>query len=297
MLELAGLSRAYGPIQALSDVSFRVESGRLFGFLGPNGAGKTTTMRAILGLVNLDSGRMTLDGQPIDESVRRRFGYLPEERGLFPSMRLLDQLVFFGRIRGLSRVRAKRAAEDWLGRVGLAERSLDRFESLSLGNKQRAQLAACLLHEPEVLLLDEPFSSLDPIGSAALSALLVEHAKAGGYVVFSSHQIELVQHLCQDVAVIVAGRTKAEGPVSELTGIDRQRLEVRVAGDGNAGFASRLRDVVVERVEDGTAILKLGPRASVNAILSAAAKVGEIERFSFASFTLTDAFNELVNAG
>jgi ABC-2 type transport system ATP-binding protein len=193
-------------------VSFSVEPGQMFGFVGPNGAGKTTTMRIVMGVLDPDAGNVTWRGEPVDFDVRRRFGYMPEERGLYPKMRVHDQLAYLASLHGVG------DPDRWIERLGLAERAGDRVEELSLGNQQRVQLAAALVHEPEVLVLDEPFSGLDPVGVDVLSGVLTEYAATGVPVVFSSHQLDLVERLCEAVAIIKDGRLVASGSVEELRG-------------------------------------------------------------------------------
>src|SRR5918997_5584051 len=172
MLELDGLTRRFGDVVALDDLTFSVAPGRMFGFVGPNGAGKTTAMRIVLGVLDPDGGAVRWNGAPVDAATRARFGYMPEERGLYPKMRVRDELVYFARLHGLSAPAATTAADRWIERLGLTERAADRVESLSLGNQQRVQLGVALVHDPEVLVLDEPFSGLDPIGVDVMSEVL-----------------------------------------------------------------------------------------------------------------------------
>jgi len=192
----------------------------MFGFVGPNGAGKTTAMRIILGVLSADAGEVRWHGRPVDAAVRRRFGYMPEERGLYPKMRVRAQLVYLAALHGVTDPLA--AADRWIERLGVAGRADDRIEALSLGNQQRVQLAAALVHEPELLVLDEPFSGLDPVGVDVLSGVLAEYAATGVPVVFSSHQLELVERLCEAVAIIKDGRLVASGAVDELRGPGRR---------------------------------------------------------------------------
>ena len=231
MLELKGLTRRYGDLVALDGLTFTVAEGQMFGFVGPNGAGKTTTMRIVLGVLEPDRGEVRWRGRPVDAETRRRFGYMPEERGLYPKMRVRDQLEYFARLHGLSATDAQSAAGYWIERLGVADRAGDRVEQLSLGNQQRVQLAAALVHNPEVLVLDEPFSGLDPVGVDVLAEVLADRAADGIPVIFSSHQLELVERLCEAVAIINRGRLVASGPVEELrsTG-DERRYQVEVAG-------------------------------------------------------------------
>jgi ABC-2 type transport system ATP-binding protein len=197
-------------------VSFAVEPGQMFGFVGPNGAGKTTTMRIIMGVLAPDAGEVRWRGEPLSFGIRSRFGYMPEERGLYPKMRVKAQLSYLASLHGVTDPDA--AADRWIDRLGLTERSGDRVEELSLGNQQRVQLAAALVHEPELLVLDEPFSGLDPVGVDVLSGVLLDYARTGVPVVFSSHQLELVERLCEAVAIIKDGRLVASGTVDALRG-------------------------------------------------------------------------------
>ncbi len=211
-LELAGLRRTFEEVVALDGLSFSVPRGTLFGFVGRNGAGKTTTMRIVCGLLAADAGSVTWRGETIDARVRERIGYMPEERGLYPKMRARDQLEYFGVLHGLSHSQARIAADEWLERLGLGDRSGSRIEQLSQGNQQRVQLAAALVHRPDLLVLDEPFSGLDPIVCDLLTEVLREQAARGVPVLFSSHQLELVEHICEAVAIIDHGRLVACGP-------------------------------------------------------------------------------------
>lgn len=216
MLELTGLRKRFGDRTALDGVSFAVRPGEMFGFVGSNGAGKTTTMRVVMGVLAPDEGTVTWQGRPIDHDVRRTFGYMPEERGLYAKMGVRDQLVFFARLHGLSARAAAHATDDLLDQLGIADRAGDRVEALSLGNQQRVQLAAALVHDPVLLVLDEPFSGLDPVGIDALAEVLAQRVATGVPVVFSSHQLDLVERLCDSVGIIVGGRIVASGTVDEL---------------------------------------------------------------------------------
>lgn len=216
MLAIDGLAKRFGPATALDEVSFTVGAGEVFGFVGGNGAGKTTTMRIVLGVLDADAGAVTWKGAPLGPAERRRIGYLPEERGLYPRMRVAEQLVYLARLHGMSRSAAQAATETWTERVGLAGRRGDEVQKLSLGNQQRVQLCAALVHDPDLLVLDEPFSGLDPAAVDTLGAVLRERAAAGVPVVFSSHQLELVERLCDRVGIISAGRMVAVGTVDGL---------------------------------------------------------------------------------
>lgn len=216
MLHVDGLTKRYGPVVALDDVGFTVEPGQIVGFLGPNGAGKTTAMRAIMRLVALDRGEVTWNGEPVDPDIRQRFGYMPAERGMYPSMKVRDHLVYYGRLSGLRLGAAGEAADLWLERLGLTERSADTVQSLSSGNQQRIQLALALLNEPDLLVLDEPFSGLDPIAVEMLSDVLREQVARGAALLLSSHQLDLVADVCSAVVIVDRGRVVLRGDVARL---------------------------------------------------------------------------------
>ncbi|HET8866928.1 MAG TPA: ATP-binding cassette domain-containing protein, partial [Agrococcus sp.] len=216
MLQLDGITKSFGDRLAVDDVSFTVGGGRLTGFVGGNGAGKTTTMRIILGVLGSDSGAVNLNGAPLDAAGRRRFGYMPEERGLYPKMRVHEQLVYLARLRGVRAADAAARADELIDRLELTERRNDPVEKLSLGNQQRAQIAAALVHDPEVLVLDEPFSGLDPMAVETVLGVLSEFAARGVPVLFSSHQLDVVERLCDDIVVIGGGRILAAGSRDEL---------------------------------------------------------------------------------
>jgi ABC-2 type transport system ATP-binding protein len=232
VLELHGVSKRYGGVQALDECAFRAAAGRLTGFVGPNGAGKTTAMRVIFGLVSPDSGEARWNGQPIDADVRRRFGYMPEERGLYPRMRVRDQLLFFGRLSGMSASQAGIAADRWLEALGLTDRVAARLDDLSHGNQQRVQLAAALVHDPVLVVLDEPFAGLDPFAMDSMQKLLVQVARAGAAVLFSSHQLDVVEHLCEDVVVINSGRVAMGGRLDDIRDAAASRyIDITARGD------------------------------------------------------------------
>ena len=262
----------------------------MLGFLGPNGAGKTTSMRAVFGLVRLDGGSVTWHGAPIGESERRTFGYLPEQRGLYPRMRIGDQLVYLGRLHGLDRQTATERAAYWLERFGLSERGSDRLEALSHGNQQRVQLAASLVHRPDLLVLDEPFSGLDPIGVDDMVTVLREEAARGAAVVFSSHQLELVEGLCDDVAIIANGRLALEGDVESLKEGSPFRI-LEVGRPERPGALDTLEGV--RRRSGNGRRLRLVVDAGIDpaAVLAA---VGSVNHFAYTPPTLEDLFREAV---
>jgi ABC-2 type transport system ATP-binding protein len=295
MLELDELHRHFGDVVALDGMTFTVEAGKVVGFLGPNGAGKTTAMRAVLGVTALDSGTIRFDDREVDAQARRHFGYMPEERGLYPGMQVLDQLEYLGRLHGMDAAAAKRSARRQCERLGLAERVDSKVEELSLGNQQRVQLAAALVHEPDLLVLDEPFSGLDPVGIDDLSAVLAERAHDGATVLFSSHQLDLVEHLCEAVAIVDRGRLVAAGPVDKLTRGGRPRLAVRVAGDPDGRWASSLPPGAhVQSLEHATVMITLDEGMAADPVLDAARAGGSVEHFAFERRRLSEVFREAV---
>jgi ABC-2 type transport system ATP-binding protein len=248
VLELVDLRRRFGDVVALDGLTFRVEPGQLCGFLGPNGAGKTTAMRCVVGVTEPDDGEVRWHGKRLAADHEGLIGYMPEERGLYPRMPVLEQLVYLARLHGMAADAAHRSARHWVDRLGVGDRADDPVESLSLGNQQRVQLAAALVHDPQLLVLDEPFSGLDPLAVDVMSDVLRERAAAGVAVVFSSHQLDLVEDLCRTVAVVADGRLVLEGEVAGLRRRGDRRLRLAVAG--GTGWAAALPPSM--RVEEGT---------------------------------------------
>ncbi|HLI74471.1 MAG TPA: ATP-binding cassette domain-containing protein [Acidimicrobiales bacterium] len=296
MLEFDGLTRHYGEVVALDHLSFTVPPGQVFGFLGPNGAGKTTAMRAVFGLVGLEAGTVRWKGAPVTATERRRFGYMPEERGLYPGMIVREQIEYLARLHGLHPADAAAATRQWLERMGVGGRAESKVEALSMGNQQRVQLAAALVHEPELLILDEPMSGLDPAGVDAIGSVLMEQAAAGRGVLFSSHQLDLVEHLCQAVAIIDHGRLVASGSVEELTTGGQPRLVVKVEGDWSGDWAAGVPGVRVSRVEGGAVRLVLDEGTDPQAVLAAAMHAGAVMQFGFERRRLSEVFREAVGA-
>ncbi|MDE3031333.1 MAG: ATP-binding cassette domain-containing protein [Acidobacteriota bacterium] len=292
LLEVRGLRRRFANLIALDDLSFSVRAGEVVGFLGPNGAGKTTTMRAIFGLTDLDAGEVRWNGASVSAGDRRRFGYMPEERGLYPGMRIGDQLVYIGRLHGMSMDDARRAAASWLERLGLADRVNDKVESLSHGNQQRVQLTAALLHEPELLILDEPLAGLDPTGIDDIGAILVERARAGCCVLFSSHQLDQVEDLCETVIIIDHGRLLETGRVDDLATGGARRLVVRVEGDRDGSWSTGLEGVTVSQVAGGEVRLILDEGVDTDDVLEAARRTGRVTEFVMQRRRLSEVFRE-----
>ncbi|MEU4829154.1 ATP-binding cassette domain-containing protein [Streptosporangium sp. NPDC023615] len=291
MIEIDDLHKRYGDKSALAGVTFSVKPGEMFGFVGANGAGKTTTMRILMGLLTADSGTVRRDGRELTFQDRRRFGYMPEERGLYQKMKVAEQIEYFGRLSGLGAGEARKATGDLLERLSLTERANDAVDTLSLGNQQRAQLAVALVHRPEALVLDEPFSGLDPLAVDALAGVLAERCRQGVPVLFSSHQLDLVERLCDSVGIVSAGRMVATGPVEDLRDRGGRGLLRVVVRDAVPGWAASLPGEVTEK---GDEVLVAGVDGDGQEILHLAVKAGRVEHFGWQRPTLTEIFRETV---
>jgi ABC-2 type transport system ATP-binding protein len=295
MLDFDAVTKWFGPVTALDRCTFSARPGRLTGFLGPNGAGKTTAMRAVFGLIKLDQGAVRWHGATVCPADRARFGYMPEERGLYPRMRVRDQLVYLGQLCGRKPNDVNRSVDTWLERLGLAERATDRLDALSHGNQQRVQLIAALVNEPDLLVLDEPFSGLDPIAMQAMAGLLSDLAARGATVLFSSHQLDLVQDLCQDVVIIEHGRIVLAGELAELRAKVPQRF-VDIRYRGPVPDWSALAPVTLIQAGDGQARLRVGGDTDVAAVLAAVLDRADLVSFSYQPPTLSELFREAVAA-
>jgi len=295
-LQIEGLCKRYGETVALQDMTFTVQPGELFGFVGSNGAGKTTTMRIALGVLSADSGHVHLGGQPIDLAMRRRIGYMPEERGLYPKMKVGSQLSYLAQLHGLSAGEAAEAVARWTKRLGIDARLNDTVDALSLGNQQRVQLAAALVHDPDVLVLDEPFAGLDPIAVDVMSEVLSEKAANGVPVIFSSHQLDLVQRLCHRVGIVVRGHMQECGTVDELRAGGGSELVVH-APLAPPGWADDVIGVHTAHYGEGRTVLTVEPGGENvvdQAVLAAALRTGPVHEFSHSQLSLSELFREVV---
>jgi ABC-2 type transport system ATP-binding protein len=295
-LVIDALTKRYGTVQALGGISFAAQPGQVFGFLGPNGAGKTTTMRIVLGIVHADGGSVTWAGKPATSLPRRTWGYLPEERGLYPRMKVLDQLVFVASLRGVSRREAARRARHWLSRFRIADYAERPAEQLSKGNQQKVQFIGCILHEPEVVLMDEPFSGLDPINTAMLKEAFLDLRDRGTAIVFSTHQMEAVEELCDAIAIINGGRLVLSGPttvVKQQAG--RRVVRLGLAGDGELGWLETLPNATVRRVGADVHEIALHDGLDPEAILQQAlAHHRYVTRFEISMPSIEEIFIERV---
>lgn len=287
MLLVEGLTKHYDTVTALDDVHFSVERGQIVGFLGPNGAGKTTAMRAIMGLIALDAGRIRWDGGPLDRTTRQRFGYMPADRGLYPRMRVREHLSYYARLSGHGTTEARRSADEWLERLDLADRGDDTVQSLSSGNQQRVQLALALLNEPELLVLDEPFAGLDPLAVQTLSDLLRDEVAKGTALLLSSHQLDLVADVCSAVVIVDRGHVVLRGDVAELrSSTEARHLDVEFARE-----TTWQPPTVTAVSSDGRryrAVLEAG--ADSSNLIAHARATGEVIAFAFAPPDLSEVF-------
>ncbi len=293
-LQLSDVRRSFGALVALDGISFGVAAGEIVGLVGRNGAGKTTAMRSIMGIVPPDHGAITWDGHPIGEADRLRFGYMPEERGLYPQMPLLAQVAFFARLHGVHRETAMGVAGGWLERLGLGERMEEKLVALSHGNQQRVQLAVALVHDPVLLVLDEPFGGLDPEAVDSLSDVMRERAAAGKAILFSSHQLELVERICNRVVIVDRGRILAAGTLRELR--ERFPAQLRVKVGTRSDWAPSIAGVGVVRVDEEGVLLVLDPRVDPQAVLRAAQAQGPVEHFAFETGGLVDLYRKMVSS-
>ncbi|SDD30168.1 ABC transporter ATP-binding protein [Actinokineospora iranica] len=293
-LEIDGVSKRYGDVVALREMTFEVGAGELFGFVGSNGAGKTTTMRIALGVLAADRGEVRWAGEPITLATRRHIGYMPEERGLYPKMKVGEQLVYLARLHGLKADAARRSVAEWTERLGVAGRRDDEVQKLSLGNQQRVQLAAALVHNPAILVLDEPFSGLDPVAVDVMSEVLLDKATDGVPVVFSSHQLDLVERLCHRVGIVRSGQMVACDTVDALRAGGTVRLVVE-APLAPPGWAADIPGVTVTEQVGARTVLELGDGADDQAVLRAALDTGPVTEFSRRRQSLTELFRNVVS--
>jgi ABC-2 type transport system ATP-binding protein len=294
VLELSHLTKRYGQLEALHDLSFTVRPGEIFGFVGANGAGKTTTMRVVLGVLEADAGSVIWGGSPITFAARRSIGYIPEDRGLYPKMSVIAQLVYFAQLHGLDRTAAREASIALLERFGLADRAKSQLQSLSHGNQQRVQLAAALVFSPELLVLDEPFAGLDPVAVDAMTEVLRSEADAGKSVVLSSHQLDIVERICDRVGIINYGQMVAMGTVDALTERGPLRFWVDAPGAGAGWYDSVPGTTLVE--QDGSRwLLQPGDGGDEQAVLRAALATGPVHEFRRDRPALTQLFRDVMS--
>jgi ABC-2 type transport system ATP-binding protein len=298
VLRIDGLRKRFENVQALDGVSFDVRPGEVFGFLGANGAGKTTTMRIVLGFLHADEGRVTWCDREARTWPRRTWGYMPEERGLYLRMPVLDQLEFYGSLYGMPRSKARAVALDWLERFRISEYAHRRAESLSKGNQQKIQFIATVLHDPDVILMDEPFVGLDPVNVALLKSAFLELRDGGKTLVFSTHQLEMAEELCESVAIIDHGRIVTTGPTRDVKrSTGRQTVRLATSRDGDIDWLRSLPHVTVTRPGEDYTELHVDAAGDPQDVLEAAiAHGGDVLRFEVADPSLEEVFVERVGA-
>ncbi len=290
------LTKRFGTVVALDDLAFEVPPGQVFGFLGANGAGKTTTMRVTLGVLEPDAGGVTWRGASTSSLPRSTFGYLPEERGLYPRMKVLDQLIFFAGLHGIPRDLAEREARAWLARFRAEDLAGRRAEQLSKGNQQKIQFIAAVLHEPQVLLMDEPFTGLDPVNVMLLREAFLELRDRGRTVVFSTHQMEVAEALCESVAIVDRGRMVVGGPLRDVRRATGRRLvRVAVEGDHRLPWLSAVPGTRVIQAGMDRSSVELDAGVEPDAVLAAAVAAGaRVRHFEVADPTLEQVFIDVV---
>ena len=297
-LTVEHVNKWFGSFQAIKDLSMDVRDGILFGFVGPNGAGKTTTMRMILDLLRPDSGQIAWNGAPVSAVSRRDLGYLPEERGLYPRMETQEQLLFLARLSGMPAADALKALNEWLERFQITAYRHTKVEQLSKGNQQKVQLLAAILHNPALLIMDEPFSGLDPVNAAALKAAFLDMRQQGKTIIFSTHQLEQVEEMCEDMLLINKGRAITQGGVQQIKRQHgRNVVHLRLDNDPEARWLDTLDGVHVTARRQDYVEMQLQADLHPNAIVEAALQHGGvISRFEVVEPSLTDIFIELVGA-
>ncbi|WP_182172863.1 ABC transporter ATP-binding protein [Flaviflexus equikiangi] len=297
MLAIEDLYKSYGPVTALDGLSFHVNPGEMFGFVGSNGAGKTTAMRIILGVLSSDSGRVTWKGQPLDHRTRREIGYMPEERGLYPRMKVGDQLVYLAQLHGVSPAQAVTDMELWTEKLGIEHRRNDLVQTLSLGNQQRVQLAAALVSDPQIMVLDEPFSGLDPVAVDVMSEVLREKTRQGVPVIFSSHQLDLVERLCDRVGIVSAGSMVTVGAIDDLRQTETPEYVLVTRADSQATFEGVTISAEETRGETLIRTFVTPPGYDEQQILRTAMAAGPVYEFSRRRPHLEELFRHVVSTG
>jgi ABC-2 type transport system ATP-binding protein len=294
MLVARGVTQRFGDRQVLDHIDLDVAAGRVIGLLGPNGAGKSTLMRILFGVLRPDSGTVSWQGRPATDDDRRSWGYMPQERGVYRDMRVHDLLTWIAQLHGIGRATAATQATDLLERLGLADRQRDKVSELSGGMAQRVQLAASMVHQPDVLVLDEPFSGLDPVAVEFLSRVIVDHARAGRVLLLSSHQLDLVENLCETITLVHHGRVVLQGDVRELKAASPERsLRVDVAVD-DAWVAAL--GATVTTVDASGSRVRLAPGTDAAAVLDAVRAHGPVGDFGVEAPSLSELFLQAAGA-
>jgi ABC-2 type transport system ATP-binding protein len=292
MLEIATLTCSYGSMIAVDNVTLRVDDGHICGLVGRNAAGKTTTMRAVVGLVNPTSGHILWNGHRPRTDDRRRFAYFPAQRGLYPQLPVRDQLIFVARIHGMTPADAGTAVATWLERLGIAQVWERPLKSLSEGQQQRVQLAACMVHQPALAVLDEPFALLDPEGSDLLRSVLRELADQGCTVLISSNQLDVLEHVCDDIAILAAGRLVDHGALDDIRARTGQQVDIRFADPPTVDWDADLADVQLHYDSTHRVTIHLGATADRRAVLAAADAAGHVVELWWGPRRLRDLYRD-----
>lgn len=293
-LVLAGVTKRYGDFTAVDHVDLHVPTGSVFGFLGPNGAGKSTTMRMIMNVLIPDSGQITWQGHPLTEAVRQRFGYLPEERGLYPRMKVGEQLTYLAELKGLSRSDARRRVSDWLARLEISHYADKRVDQLSKGNQQKVQFISAVAHGPELVILDEPFSGLDPLNVELMRAALNELRSQGTTILFSTHRMDTVEDLCRDVALINRGKLLLSGNLLEIKKAARRHV-IRLGIAGSYDFLEQFPGIQVQTWHDEYVEIGVPDTFDPNVLLQAALANGRVTQFSLGLPSLHEIYVQKVS--
>jgi len=292
VVELAGVTKAYENKVAVQNLSLRIEPGQMFGLLGPNGAGKTSSIRMMMGITLPDSGRISLFDKPFDRASLDRVGYLPEERGLYKKMKVVDQLVFFGQLHGIAADDATRRARDWASRMEISDSLDKKTEELSKGMQQKIQFIATLLHDPGLVVMDEPFSGLDPVNTTLLQDALLELKSRGKAILFSTHRMDQVEKLCDAICLINRGEAVLSGKMREIKS-RYERNHVIVEFEGSADFL-KSDEIAEANNYSGHAEIKLKPHGDAQKLLHQAASMASIYRFELVEPSLEEIFIQSV---
>ncbi len=292
LVELDHVSKSYEEKAAVRDLSLKIEAGSMFGLLGPNGAGKTSTIRMMIGITMPDAGKVSLFGKPFGNAALKRVGYLPEERGLYKKMKVIDQLVFLAELRGLGALEAKRRSKHWCERLQIADSMEKRTEELSKGMQQKIQFISTLLHDPELIIMDEPFSGLDPVNAMLLQDVLLELKKNGNAVLFSTHRMDQVEKLCDSICLINRGEAVLAGGMREVKG-RYERNRVIIQFEGSDAFLKHAA-IAESKSYAGHAEIKLKPHADAQDLLKTAAATATITKFELVEPSLEEIFIETV---
>jgi len=293
ILELKNVNKSFGEKEVLKDVSFVAEGGKAFGLLGRNGAGKTTSIRILMNVFPANSGEVLVDGKPIDHD-KVGIGYLPEERGLYPKKLIIDQLVYFAELKGLSAKDAVKAVDYWLGRLGMTEYRNKRLDTLSKGNQQKIQLITALAHDPDIVILDEPFSGLDPVNAMLLKDVVKEQIAKGKIVLFSSHQMSYIEEFCDSIAIINAGKVAISGDLHDIKR-NYPRDKIVVSTQASAEIKADLGDICTER-EDGTLLIQLASPDEKQSMMKRLVESYDIDEIKVFEPSLNDIFVEYAGA-